>query len=145
MPGPWAIVADVKQEVADVLKKDVATLEAYWTRLITLTVNDGYNDCVARLLGRGYTMAQLDGWDDRVRYNRDQCLFWLFVRGFLPSASDDREVDKLDHRKELETVTTIMVNGVAVPPGATDVDAGASVGSGTISEDGYRITTDTEF
>jgi hypothetical protein len=144
MPGPWVTTEEVLQDVADILKKDVEKLEMYWLRIADRVLNDGYNDCVSRLLGRGYTMAQLDGWSDRVRYNRDQSLFWLFVRGFLPSNSDDREVDKLDHRKELETALTIMVNGVAVAPGATEND-GASVGGGTISEAGYRIKSDTVF
>lgn len=145
MAGPWVTADNLKQEVADILKKDVSDLAAYWDRHVTRTRNDGYNDLVSRLAGKGYTPAQMDAWDDRERFNRDQALFWLYVKGAGLGAYDDKEINKLDHRKELETATTIMIGGKAVAPGAETVDDGASVGIGTMTEDDYRIKSDTEF
>lgn len=146
MAGPWISEADLKQKVADILKKDVGDLDAYWDRHVATARTDGYGDIAARLLGRGYTMSQLDAWDDRVKYNRHQALYWLFVEGYLPTDADDREINKLDHRKELEDPgITLMINGQAVPPGSTDETDGGSVGGGVIDESDYRITTDTEF
>jgi hypothetical protein len=143
MAGPWVEAGDLKQSVADILKEaDVAALEPRWDRQIPLAIQTAYSDLVGILLARGYTIGQLDQWDNRVTYNRQQALFWLYTEAGLGQGYDDKEIDKLDRRKELKETATIMVNGTPVTPGNEDA-AGAY--GGTISECGYRITGETEF
>ena len=63
--------------------------------------NFGWRDVSNLLRGRGYTDAQLDGWDDRVSYNLDQSLFWAYIEGGGPAEQSERDVKELDHRKQL--------------------------------------------
>lgn len=144
MAGPWVEVSQLEQDVKDILKlEEDATLEAYWTRLITRARQTGYADLTEILLGRGYTISQLDSWDNRETYNRHQALFWVYTESPLGLGTEDKEVNKLDRREQLRKATTIMINGVPVSPGG-GTDAGG-IGGGLISEDGYRITGETEW
>lgn len=144
MAGPWVLAADLKQDVADILKEaDVANLEPRWDRQIPRAISTAYADLTGTLLGKGYTIEQLDQWDNREQFNRQQALFWLYTESGLGIGNDDKEINKLDRRKELAESTTIMINGVPVAPGSTDSVGG--VGGGLISEDGFRITGETEF
>lgn len=143
MAGPWLTEEALKQHVADTLKKPVADLKASWDRHIALALADGYNDIVGILLGKGFTMSQLDAWDSRVTYNRQQSTFWALVYGMQLGDATDVDRNKLDRRKDLTLASTIMINGAAVAPGADDDASG--IGGGYISEDDYRINSDTEF
>lgn len=143
MAGPWYSAAQLKQKVADALKKDVDDLEEYWDNQCADAAATGYSDILGILMGKGYTMAQLDAWDTRVQFSRQQSLFWLLTESSLGIGYDDKEINKLDRRKELQEAVTIMINGEAVKPGATGDVSG--IGGGVISEDGYRITGSTEF
>ncbi len=145
MAGPWVDSATLEQDVKDILKlSEDGTLEPYWLRLIEKARQTGYTDLTEILLGRGYTIAQLDAWDNREVYNRQQALFWLYTESSLGIGYDDKEINKLDRRPQLLKAATIMVNGVPVVPGGP-ADTGGSVGGGLISECGYRINGSTEF
>lgn len=139
MPGPWALVADVKQAVADGLKKDVADLKDYWVRIITRCVERGYADIKNYLIGRGYTMAQLDQWDDRVTYTFDQALFFCYVEGGGPEDQSERDIKRLDRLawllKEKDGIA-ISIGGVMTPPGAPDPAAGMGCGSLPLTNSG---------
>ena len=92
-------------------------------------------------MGKGYTSGQLDGWDDRVRFNLDQSTFWALVRGAGLGGYEDRDYSKLDHRKEIEQSATIMIGGVAVAPSATNPGFGAEVGTMTFGNTGINYGT----
>ncbi len=142
--GPWYTLEELMQAVADRLKESsVDGLEPYWERTCADAIQTGYGDVVRILLGKGYTMAQLDAWDDRRDFTRQQSLFWLMTESSLGSGYDDKEIDKLDRRKELTEAVTIQINGEAVAPASTSGAGG--VGGGCIKETGYRITGSTEF
>ena len=144
MAGPWVLAAALEQDVKDILKlEEAATLEAYWTRLVEKARQTGYADLTEILLGRGYTIGQLDAWDNREVYNRQQSLFWLLTETSWGIGYDDKEINKLDRRPQLLKAATIMVNGVPVAPAGTDASGG--IGGGVICEDGYRINGSTEF
>lgn len=137
MPGPWIDAVILKQALADRLKKSVASLQGYWDNIVTDALSAGYSDLVVRLLAKGFTVNQLDAWDDRVRFNKDQSLFWCFVNGAGLGDYSDLSVNKLDHRAELEKSATIMISGIATPPGATaETGVTPAVGSLTQQSDG---------
>lgn len=143
MAGPWVINADIKQDVADILKVDVAELEDYWVRQIANAIASGYRDIKNLMLDTGWSMAQLDSWDDRISYTRQQTMFWLFTETPLGLGMDDREVLKLDQRKTLKDLTTLAINGQLVP--LTTAEHGGSVGGGLMDDSKYRINGSTEF
>lgn len=144
MAGPYIVAADVKQDVADCLHKDVAKLKPLWDRITADAVIDGYTDVRNRLLIKGFTDAQVDAWDDRVRYTRDQSLFWALTKGANFGEYSDRDINKLDHRKELESpfLIAISINGAMQKPGAT---VGGPVQSGTVVTQSDGVDYGTTF
>ena len=104
---------DVRQSVAGLLKMDVAGLAGYWDRLVKECHASAYYDVRGILLQRGFTSAQVDTWDRGAEFERDLTLYWCMVRGgtIVPAASSE-QLDRLDRRKELETV---LVESAAAP------------------------------
>lgn len=140
MPGPWYPASDLEGDVRQILKED--TLEDYWPPLCAKAAETAYADLAGVLLGKGYTIAQLDQWDFRRAYSRQQALFWLYTESSLGIGYDDKEINKLDRRKELTESATILINGAAVGYGS---DSAGGVGGGVIAETNYRITGETRF
>lgn len=143
MAGPWITNDQLKQSVADILKKDVATLAAYWTSFIASANQDAANDITSILMGKGFTQAQINAWDNRVTYNNDIALYLALVKGGALADYDQTTIDKLDRRKMLTEAGAIMINGEIVSPGGADTGAGAA--GGVIDDSNYRINMNTHF
>jgi hypothetical protein len=132
--GPWVDDADVKQAVADGLKKDVAGLKQQWDRIVARCVTRAYVDLRNFLIGRGFTAGQLDAWDDRRQYNLDQALYYSYLEGGGPEDQENfpyRRFDRVSALMKEDDPLTLMVNGVLQGPGAGE-DAG-TIGGGTIN------------
>lgn len=134
MAGPWISDDQLKQKLADILQVDVADFDSIKSSTITDSNNAAWNDILSILVARGYTMAQVDAWDQRVVYNTDIAMFWAFVKGRLPIADGTMQVDKLDRRKELLEMV-LLIGGVPVLPGPAD--AGNNAVSGGRTAPGY--------
>src|ERR1044072_2256055 len=129
----WITPAMVKSRIADRLSKDIDKLPPKWDGICADADNAGYSDLVSRLRLKGYTQAQLDMWDDRVRYNVDQALYWALVNGGVGAGYDDKEINKLDHRGEIDKdQIAVMIGGAIVLPGETG-QVGGSVHGGDIA------------
>jgi hypothetical protein len=119
MPGPWITADELAARVAPTLGFDTpSAMPAKVTSLLPQAVDAGWGDLDQILKAKGFTDAQLDTWDHRVRYNLDQSSFWFYewVRGI---AEFDRQgLNVLDHRKELSALTMIMIGGVVYAPAA---------------------------
>jgi hypothetical protein len=133
--GPWVSEVDVKQAVADTIKKDVSALAAYWDRIVSRSVNRAYTDLRNFLIGRGFTAAQLDAWDDNRQYNLDQALYFSYVEGAGPEDQTDRDMRRFDRVSALmkeEDPLTLMISGVLQGPGAGE--GSTSIGGGSITQ-----------
>lgn len=144
MPGPWIADVALKQALADMLKKSVSDLSAYWDRIITEANRSATDDITYRLMARGYSVAQIDQWDQRVTFNTDIGLFWALTRGGGLGDYPDLWVNKLDRRKELDTIA-IFAGGVVILPGADSDGSGFAIGGGRLNEAGYRFNFDTDY
>lgn len=150
MAGPWISDADLKSALADMLGKTSASLVGKWTDIVTAANVAAANDIAQRLLARGYSAAQIDAWDYRAVFNRDIGLFWALVKGGGLADYSDVGINKLDRRKELDTLAVLIGGAVALP--AVDATTGGfAVGGGdfidTLVADGgrYRFNMNTEF
>jgi hypothetical protein len=123
-----AIAARLK--LTDITKVPGATVNA-----IPDAIDRGYQEIVSKLLGRGYTMTQIVAWDRAAEFNRDLAMFWCAVQSANLDASD-LWVQKLDRRKELDTVA-ITIGGVLVNPGTS---GGGQVGFGTLDTTNDIVT-----
>jgi hypothetical protein len=83
MPGPWLSDAEITDALADVqnLAGGGDALESYWVGIVPQAHRKAYNWIAACLVGKGYTVAQLDTWDARQDYERDLSLWWCLVAG----------------------------------------------------------------
>lgn len=143
MPGPWITDAELKQLVADTLKKDVGTLTVYWDGHVTRGNRDAAADITSILMGKGFTTAQIDGWDNRVTYNSDIALYLALVKGGALAEYDQTTIDKLDRRPMLTAANSIMINGQVVQPG--DSTSGGGAAGGVIDDSNYRFNMNTRF
>lgn len=147
MAGPYITTGTLLDAIAQGLKKgDAAALKPYWTPIAVRCVERGWRDIRNALAGKkGYTEAQLDGWDDRVSYNLDQSLFWAYIEGGGPADQAENDIKALDHRKELAGEDfLIAVNGVYVTPGA-EVGSGANMAAGDLTIQAQGIDYGTTF
>lgn len=99
-----------------------------------------YQDIRRALLGRGFTVAQIDAWDDRVEFNRDLGLYWIFA-GQPNQSADDTWIEKLNRREELLTIP-VLISGEVVEPGGTSAK---TIGWGLMDDTNDAITMDTRF
>lgn len=137
MPGPWITEAELLQEVADILKVPLARLDPYWARIISGNGGNGganqdaANDINSILQGKGFTVAQIDAWDNRVTFNRDITLHLAFKKAGGLAQYDQNAIDSWDRRKQLMDAATIMIGGLVVAPGSDD---GGGMSAGCITE-----------
>lgn len=116
MPAPGFLTdRDLADQVKDTLALDVLDVESPWYKIAIRANAAAYSDIRSILARRGYTIAQIDGWDDGKAYQADQGLFWALVRGGCAKDFDDKFIKMLDRRKDLETVA-VVVGGVLVGP-----------------------------
>jgi hypothetical protein len=141
----WITPAQIKARIADRLSMVVTALPPKWDGICADAVSAGYSDIVTRLRVKGYTQAQIDVWDDRIRYLTDQAVFWACVNGGIAAGYDDKEFNKLDHRKELEgTTLAIMIGGAIVLPGEAG-GIGGSVLGGRLALDNGNVSGPSTF
>lgn len=121
---------DLKQALADALGvADVSGLAPKWSRIVADANRDAWRAIQRALGARGYSLTDIDAWDDSAEFNRDIGLFWCLTRGGGLNDFDDRNVNKLDRRKELETCQ-VVVGGAATFPGVASTTK--QVGRGDI-------------
>jgi hypothetical protein len=134
MPAPYLTDASLRQALAEALSKsDPATL-AVGPRTLSDANQFAGQEVTGRLLGRGYTQAQVDAWDRTVEFATHIALWWLFTYGGVPYIGNDERVKDFDRRKELsDPNTVIFIDGEMILPGrAGPEDPGGSVSSGRI-------------
>lgn len=103
----------LKQAIADMMRVDILELDPLWDRIAAESATAAYNDIVSALSNRGYTAVEIDTWVRGAEFNRDIGLYWAFVKGAGLHSYDDKWIDKLDRREELESVyITIVTVGV---------------------------------
>jgi hypothetical protein len=106
------ITADeLKQIVADALHQTTAQLPSEWDRIVFLSNQTAFMDIRGKLLQRGYDTAQMLNWDRGPEFQRDLGLYWSLVRGAGLHGYDDKFINKLDRRKELE-ICLVEIGGL---------------------------------
>lgn len=124
--------SDIQTQLAAVLKTDASNLDPYWTATLIPTWHaNAYQDIVTRLTARGFTGNQIASWDRGKEFESCLSLFWLLTQGSGLHDFDDRAIERLDRRKELDTML-ITSQGIELVPGV--VGEGKTVGSGVLNE-----------
>lgn len=112
--------ADLKTALAARLKRssttNMTTDSPHWDVLITQANQQAYDTILTELLGRGYTQANIDGWDRRVEFNRRLAICTLFREGTAVDAVAQDAIDRICKCEEELKEIQIMVDGVIVTP-----------------------------
>lgn len=146
MPGPWITPLDLTTTLEQGLKVGTGALESYWVGIIARCVERGYVDIKNYLMGKGYTLAQLDAWDDRTIYTRDQSLFYAYIEGGGPEDQSERDIKRLDRLTLLmksEDAIALSIGGVMVRPDGTG--SGAAINAGVLAVGNMGIDYGTTF
>lgn len=106
---------ELKQAIADELKKAVGDLSTYWDRLATRGNAFAYNEIVGTLVNRGYTKAVIDTWDRGEEFQIDLGIWWCLTRGAGLEGFDSSYIGMYDRRQELLTII-VFVSGSPVYP-----------------------------
>lgn len=131
MATPSIPDAKVFDAVSSILQKNCADpLAASYAEICSEANRLAIADINRILVTKGYSPAVIAVWDDLGRYNLDQAIFWALTRAGGLSGLSDSFVKNFDRRKELETMTAIIVGGVPQPAGGTQV-GGISSGRNT--------------
>jgi ABC-type glucose/galactose transport system permease subunit len=132
---PVLSAVDLKQAVADSMQlPSVTQLPVRWDRLCQMAVDQAFRDIMGAFVAKGYTRDQIVNSDDMTPLHRLQSLYWVFVHGAGLHSFDDRWVNKLDQRANMNDPNTIL-----------DADAGVEQGSGDPSGIKFgRFKTDTD-
>lgn len=113
--------AQTLQAVADSLKAGgvdaLLATAPQWSNINSEAHASAYQEIVGRLLNRGFTLAQIQGWDRGGEFELALTRFWALTNGGGLSAYDMDSVKLFDRRKDLDNVI-VFVNGVFVNPTA---------------------------
>ena len=103
-----------------------ATPRSGLSTIITDCVEDAYQEIVTVLTDRGYTAAQIAGWDRGAEFNRKIGVCLVLANEGLNHEIDEQRLDRVCKcREELLTIA-ILVDGVLIEPSST----GAGFGRG---------------
>lgn len=121
--------AQITTKLADVQHVSEANLTTGATStIIADSLNAAYQEIVSRLAYRGFSQSQIDAWDRGAEFERDIALFWCLVKlGGLENA-DDKFIERLDRRDEIDEAI-ITTGGTVVEP---DDEDGGPIGFGAL-------------
>ena len=106
---------DIRNRLAGLLKQEQDQVPGYWDPIVSDSNAAGYNEIVTKLVARGYSKAQVDAWDRGAEFEIDIALFWCLVKGAGLHGYDDKFINKLDRRAELDEVD-VLIDGKLVDP-----------------------------
>lgn len=106
MPG-FLTDDEAKTRLADVLKLKggAAELQGWWQSIVADANARAYEEITSLLIGRGYTLAQINAWDYGAGFQADLMLYFALSRAATTdhhdSAVGKQFIDSLDRRGEL--------------------------------------------
>lgn len=144
---PFISDAQLRKAVASAVGVDVPELADRWDELITAANESATNEIVTQLAAKGFTLAQINGWDRRAEFCRSLGLFWVGSDGGFMTTYSPTWVEFHDRRPELKAMECITVGGtLTYPAGKTSDGGGTQVTGGQLAGSvPGRDWTDTEF
>lgn len=105
MPFPYITNDQLQASVLAVLHTDPSnpSLGSEWSTIIANANLSGCNDVREALLGKGFTIAQIEAWDQLGVYCLDQGTYWALLRaGVSNEQISEAKLKSFDRREELD-------------------------------------------
>lgn len=123
--------AQIKTSVAAALHTAAASLDSFWTDVITDANVAAYDQICHRFITLGYSQAQIDAWDRGATFNKFLARYQALIDGSGDKDAVGEFRRELDYwRGKLDEITTLDDGGATTDPAA---DAAGSVGHGSLS------------
>jgi hypothetical protein len=114
MPYPYVTNDAVKAQVARMLQTAPDNLPPQWDGLVDQGVRSGAADVRQQLIGKGFTLDQIESWDQLSQYVLDQAVFWALTRAAVSGEQvSEAKLRTLDRRDELGQ-TGFLTNGSTI-------------------------------
>jgi hypothetical protein len=126
--------AEVKDLLAAQLKMAPNDLPGLYEKIVPRAHLFGYQECLGRLMRRGFTQAQVDAWDRLAEFEGDLSIWKALLMAGAYAGFDRDTLAALDRREELDTVL-VFDAGVYVDPATAEAGPG-TVGFGRESTTG---------
>ncbi len=115
MPG-FLTDLQLNNAVCDEIQKQRGTLTVFWPGIITLANIWAYNEIAARLVARGFTLAQVTAWDRGAEFQTDLGV-WKAVTdnaSMAPASYNFAALASKDRRDELSGNPTKKIEACIV-------------------------------
>jgi|ERR1700722_2542378 len=136
MPGPYITVAQLLQQVSDILEVPVGNLAPSWVDLVNTSVTKGYVNLIAAIAWKGYSGAQFDSSDQAASWNLQQATYEISIdgKGLGGFPKEDLLGDNIAARiqkgGDMDNFALTVLGQPIAPDGSSPV---GGVSSGTIS------------
>lgn len=141
MNSPWISYDQLRSDVAAALQFDNPTdLGQRWSTIITAANCAAQTDLTQMLLGMGYTIGQVNSWDDRVEAVRRLGLLYALQRGNPLGTLNADMVKNLDPRSSIRESGGISIGGAPTSPTLEASQIGA-IGSGSLAIAGGQLVS----
>ncbi|MDB5308143.1 MAG: hypothetical protein JWO38_2345 [Gemmataceae bacterium] len=125
MPFPYVTNDALKQQVACVLQTTAANLPPQWDGTIAAANLSGAGDVRQQLIGKGFTIPQIESWDQLTAYVLDQGTFWALTRGGVGNDQvPEAKLKAFDRREELKATGFLTTGSTILYPAPNDSPVG---------------------
>lgn len=116
--------AQVKQDVADVLRTALANLPTWVDNVVARVHESAYEEIVEKLMGRGFTQTQIDAWRRGEEFERAIALWYFFTTPQAIGIYDKQALETWEKfRTGLKSVTIAGSSGWTTPADTPGVPA----------------------
>ena len=134
--------AQLKTELAAVLKVPEVELATWWTIVITAANAAAQAEIKSALAKQGYPVADAQSWDRSAEFSRAIGLYWCLVNASVASQTqvNQQDLEKFNRRAELDTITIMIGDAVKSPTAGT-----GRVTRGKLLDDNDTIKADSKW
>lgn len=117
---PWITDDDLTDRLLDALQKAELETSGAWSTTITDANRKAHRTVLTALQKRGYTLSQINRWDQRSEFNIDLGIFWALTLAGTTKNYSDTFIKPFDRREELKTIEVLIDDELVEPLSESD-------------------------
>lgn len=121
---PYLSDAELLTAVTACLKKAEMEVDSPWQDIVARANRKAKGQIKRSLVARGYSVAQVEDWEDLQEFNENLGLYWALTLGGVAADFDDKFIKSLDRAEELARVMVLIDSELAAPDNPGRVRSG---------------------